>query len=226
MSIKNGGANSDRINCGSGTSLDDLAAFTWMLWVYPTSDTGAQTHISKASAATGRKSFERKSTDVNDFDSIVNRVTTNAGATTTGVNRPLNAWLFIALSYDGTDGPRVWTGNLTTPIVQASYSARTVGVGTTRTDNASDLFIGNRDGTAEAFVGKISHVGAFNRRLTQGEIRSWQFNPRKMSGCILYMDLGFNGTSTQPDHSGNFNAGTVTGGTQDIHAPIRSYFTF
>jgi len=66
----------------------------------------------------------------------------------------------------------------------------------------------------------------FDRALSLGEIRSLQFHPRVLSGCVLYSHYGFNGTGTQPDWSGKGNSGTVTGATVSNHVPLGSPFGF
>ena len=77
---------------------------------------------------------------------------------------------------------------------------------------------------SKAFPGSIALFGLLNRVASQQEIVSLQFNPRVVSGTKVFMPLGWNGTGTQPDLSGNGNSGTVTGATVAAHVPLRPLF--
>lgn len=217
MSLTFGGATSDRVDHGTGTTFTDC---TYIGWFYATSDAGGQNHMGKSTAA-GRHSLERKFGDVDDYNLIVDRATTDASAATTGVDRPLNAWKFIGAAYGaGGAGPRIYHGNLTTVAVEASYSAQTDGSGAVSNGSGLAFIGGNNNPFTAAFIGRIGLVMVWDRALTLGEIKAQQFNPHKTSGCILFTQYGFNGTSTQADWSGGANNGTVTGATQSSHVPL------
>lgn len=221
MSLLFGGATSDRVNFGSGASLDDMTAWTWILWMYPTSDTGNQSFIGKGTGAdVGRKNLERRAADVNDYSFFAFRSGVDALAETTGVNRPLNAWKYVAMGYDDSDGPRIYHGDLSTLAVEASYTTRTVGTGVIDADASLDLFVGNNKGLVDAFVGRIAVVQVFNANIGLGRIRQQQFQPHNTEDCRLLCHLGYNGTGTQYDLSGYGNHGTVTGATQAPHVPL------
>lgn len=222
------GANTtDRVDCGSGASLDSLTSFSWIWWQYATSDTGSQSMCGKGfSPAAGQKTCSRKFGDVDDFDFIIVRATTWADAVTTGVNRPLNAWLLVCCTYSEADGPRIYTGNLTTLAAEASYSTRDVGAGATGADAASSFAIGNRDNATEAFRGRIGPFATFGAVLTLAQVRSWQRKPRNQVDGITalgFWRLGNEGTGNQQDYSGNSNTGTVTGATQGDGVPLRQF---
>lgn len=224
MSLLFGATNSDRVNFGSGASIDSLTSWTWILWMYPTSNTGSQSFIGKGTGGTaGRKNLERKSSDTDDYTFFAFRSGTDALAETTGVNRPLNAWKYLAMGYDDTDGPRIYHGDLNNAAVEASYSTRTVGTGVIDGDAALDWFVGNSSANTEAFVGRIAVVQIFAANIGIGRIRQQQFKPRNAQDCRLLCHLGYNGVSTQYDLSGNENHGTVTGATQAPHVPLGAY---
>jgi hypothetical protein len=50
--------------------------------------------------------------------------------------------------------------------------------------------------------------------------------PRPIAGCVGFWHLGANGVGTQPDWSGNANAGTVTGATVSDHVPLGPWFGY
>jgi len=219
-----GAATSDRVNHGSAASLDNLAALTAMAWVYPTTLTSSRTIISKyrgsssigwrlaLSGTGGDISLEwfRTGTDMNYITSDTPLAITNA-------------WYFVAMTADSTVG-HIYTGTLTTPVVESSYGASTAGSGSPDADGARSLFVGNVDATSPtlAFQGRIAWAAVWNRVLTREEIQAQQFKPfcKSSDGCVLFTHLGWAGTGTQPDLSGSSNNGTVTGATVSDHVPI------
>ena len=65
-----------------------------------------------------------------------------------------------------------------------------------------------------------------NRRLSLGELKTQQFAPHPVSETVLFVPLGFNGTGTQADWSGNGNNCKVTGATQSADVPIATFSAF
>lgn len=215
-----GVASSDRVDCGNGSTLNDLTAFTVMQWAYPTAQTFNRRFFDKD----GKKIGGWDSADVSDIRLIVSRATTNGDARTTGLNLALNTWHFVAFTYDETDGPRVFGGRLDAAASEASYTTRTVGAGGTTADSTGNFVIGNRTTGASnvAFEGRFAWTAAWNRRLTLAEIQAQQFRPfcKSSDGCVGFWHLGWAGTGIQPDLSGNGNNCTVTGATVADHAPL------
>ena len=217
MSLVFGAAASDRLAVGTGISLTE---FTWLIWSYPTSDTDGQNLMWKTTAS-GRHNLERKFGDVDDYYMGVARATTDGVVNTTGVDRPLNAWKFVAVTLlDGDGGPRIFHGSLTALAVEASYSSRSEGTGAIESGSGLSMSIGNGPTWNEPFKGRIGPVAVFNSKLTLSEIQSWQFNPRPMAGCVGLWFPGWTGTGTQVDSSGNGNNGTVTGTTVASGPPL------
>lgn len=217
MSLVFGAASTDRVALGTGISLTE---FTWLLWYYPTSNTGPQNLMWKTTAS-GRHNIERKFGDVDDFEVQVQRATTIGTCATTGVDRPLNAWKFLAVTVlDADGGPRVFHGSLTALAVEASYSSRAEGTGAIESGSGLSMSLGNGPTWNEPLIGRIGAVAVINRKLSLGEIQSWQYRPRMIAGCVGFWRLGWNGTGSQPDWSGTGNAGTVTGATVGDDVPL------
>jgi hypothetical protein len=88
-------------------------------------------------------------------------------------------------------------------------------------DATYSLEIGNLT-TAGSFSyrGSLAWVGIWNTELTLAQIQALQFRRRVTSGCVGFWELGYNGTGTVPDWSGNANAGTNTSGTVTDHVPL------
>ena len=129
-----------------------------------------------------------------------------------------NKWVFVAGQTDITTAGnnRMFAGDLTTVAVEAtSYVTQSVGVlGAGGNNSGTIAVIGNNSNANVSFVGSIAWVGVWNRILTTQEIQDQQYSPHLTSGCVLFTNLGYNGSATTaPDLSGNGNTGTVTGAT-------------
>ena len=220
-----GGATGERVNVGSDASLDNLSAFTLLAWVYRTGTKADGGLYNKGMfvAQDRHPNWNLRGNDGATPTLSVDRATTDAGATgdNTADVIPLNTWSFQAATFDATAGPKLYRGTLRVPAVEFTYaSAPVVGAGALADDSAADAFIGNDAGLAKAFPGRIAVMAVLNRVLSLSEIRAWQFRPRAMAGCVGYWQLGFRGTGTQPDWSGNGNAGIVTSATVGDHVPL------
>jgi hypothetical protein len=226
---------SSKVDCGSAASLDNLQAWTLMCWVYRTTTLASGGIYSKGSFAgqTRNPNLQLRGNDGATPTITIDRATTDAvatGANASGDTLPLNAWAFLAATFDVTDGPRMFIGSLTAAVAEMGYaSAPTVGSGAVGDNSSESAVIGNAasgDTQNKGFPGRIAFVAQYNRRMALGEIMSHQFRPTVASGCVLWTHLGFNGVSTQPDWSGNGNAGTVSVATQTVHVPLGPIFGF
>ena len=222
MALTFGGATSDRVNCGSGASLDDLSPFTWMAWIYPTAFTSGRRLAEKGSST--QKVMLLSGTSGDWRLQVARTVASNYITNDTPL--ALNTWKFVAATFDTGGGAgeiiNLYTGGLNTIATESSYTSPADGSGAVTADASGDFVIGNV-GVAtfnQAFEGRIAFFGVWNRALSLGEIRAQQFRPHVTSGCVLFQYLGFAGTGTQPDYLGNANAGTVTGATVSDHVPI------
>ena len=220
-SLTFGGATSDTVNCGTGSVFDNLTDFTVYAWVTVTTATTNRCIVGNFRGAVDAGwEFSSSGTTGN--------LTLSQGGTTyltyitssTPVGS-LNTWFFVAASATFGTAGHIYHGSLTTEVAEETYSTSTNGAGR-NDDSARSVNIGNKDNAtpANAWVGSIAVVGVVNRSLTLAELQSLQFHPRVISGTILFTWVGFNGTGTQPDLSGNGNNGTVTGTTVSDNAPL------
>lgn len=222
----------NRVNVGQASTLDNLpagGAMTLMLWIYRTSDGTNQTIIAKDGSFTQGWNF----TVINDNGEgtmlffVWRSTNSEAKSNSTAANRiPLNAWTCVGVVFEEAAGQRIkfFIGSLTTTITEVSgYTGVVNGSGTPGDDGSIDLYIGNivRSGTTYAPGARIGPTAVFNRVLSVGEMQAWQHDPKMMAGCVGLWNLGDNGTGTQPDYSGNGNAGAVTGATQSDNPPLR-----
>lgn len=198
--------------------LDDLPAFTWLMWIYTdSSGTGAQTYLCKDNIFSGnRKALARVFGDVDDFDFQIERTGTWASATTVGVDKAVNAWTFVAVMFaDGIGGPRIFTGDLGNPAIEASYTSRTNGTGSVSSDAGAGLSIcaaTNDSGSThtESMLGQAGTFQCVSRLLTLNEIRYLQYNPVRVPGTELLYYLGESGQQAQVDRSGHQRTAAIT----------------
>jgi hypothetical protein len=230
VALRFDGANTHKVDVGSGASIDDLAAGTILAWFRLDAFPPANTSMIYTKESSGLGIGWQIQTD-----SIVRLfITRGAGASEIGVRvaSPTGiagaAWGFMATTWDGalTDTDQhFYSGDLSTIAVEAgSYNVQLVGAGALDSVAAASGVVGNRAANSRQFDGLIGWIGIWNRQLSLGEVRAQQFRPHKTSGCVLFVHLGYAGTGTQPDWSGNGNNGTVTGATVANHVPLTAPF--
>jgi hypothetical protein len=218
----------DVVNFGKSASVNTCFnnAGTIAFWAFPTGTTSALTFARKDAGG-----FIVSFTAAPGIQLSIARATQSLNATATTANVPAfgtNKWIFFAAQWDsaGANGDQLlYGGDLTTSVVAAStYSTQRVGIGAVTNQDALNLLVGNASAANGAFPGNIAWVGLWNRRLTLGELKDQQYKLHDTSGSTIFTHLGFNGTSTQPDWSGNSNTGAVTGSGVVAHVPLNVCF--
>ena len=217
------------VNCGSAAVLDNLDPFTAMLWVYPTSSAAGAHLYAKPPAGSGGVLVFRRG-----FGGVLNELTFVRARATTATfyetnDTPLttsNKWYFVAASFASASTPvaHIYVGDLTTIAAERTYGTSTDGSGAISTDAANNLLIGSTGVTSENWRGRIALYHLVGSELSLGQIKEQQFRPHVVANSKLFIQLGFNGTGTQPDWSGNSNTCTVMGTTVADHAPIPQPF--
>jgi hypothetical protein len=224
--LRFGAGASDRVDCGSGASMDNITDGTVLAWFY--ADDVANTFkglVSKLNspAASQGWQFNRVAASGSTLRLIRHRSIGNQIVSSPASQILAGAWNFGAASWDITGGaPKMYHGTLLAPAADVSTSV-TAGSGTQVDDSAGVLTLGNYGNSAidSAWPGRVALVAVVNRILTPAEVQSWQFRPRALRGCVGFWQLGRTGTSTQLDYSGNGNHGTVTGATVAQGPPTR-----
>lgn len=207
-----------------GAGLDNQHTFTTLMWVYRTGDTDGRRLFSKGTDEEKACFAPAGGTDSIRFG--VKRATTFALATSNNAVFPQNVWTYLAVTYDSTDGPRIFRGTLTTTAAEVAYSGtRTVGVGAETSDSGQPWTIGQSGDPADyinSFEGRIAFVGHYRRRFPLAEVIAYQFSPIPDADCDIFMHLGWNDTGTQANWGplGAGINGTVTGATVGDHAPL------
>ncbi len=213
------------VNFGSAAALDNLTDFSYIVWFRRTGAL-AQPKVMMEKGTFGGSSRKGLLITNNDvLKVVVDRADTNAEATST-TDLTLNKWFFVAFTYESSDGPRIFIGDLATLAVEDDGTP-TVGVGAEGDNSADNLEVGaSSEGGTRAVPADIAIVAVFNKKLSLGEIHRQQFRPHVTPDSLIFSHLGFNGTGTQPDWSGNGNSGAVTGATVADHVPLGQPFGF
>lgn len=225
MSLTFGGATSDRVVVTAAASIDTLTAWTWYTWVNPTTITAGRKIMQKLDSSSPFGGRDIRVVASNFIRVDVTRATTSTQYISNSNALSTNKWWFIAVTYDAAAAAgevvNIYVGDLATLATESTYGTTTNGSGATTSDALGNLRIGNSTSGVQAWQGAIGLSGHFDRVMTLAEIQSHQFQPRVASGCVGFWNLGDNGTGTQPDYSGNGNAGTVTGASQSNNPPLR-----
>ena len=224
-SLTFGAATSDRVNHGSGSTLDNLDPFTWMAWVRPTTLTDARAIIVKDDNSGGSLKHLRLLGTAGNVQAFTTRATQNTRYETNDTPlSALNAWVFIAVVYNSAAAANnlfhIYAGSQTVLARERTYAVTQDGSGAVTADAAGFLSVGNEGpGYTRAFQGDIGPVEISTRALSLAEIQDHQSQPHFSGGNVLFTYEGFNGTGTQADLSGNGNSGTVTGATASTLGP-------
>jgi hypothetical protein len=220
------GTGGNNVNHGSDTSLDNLTNLTYLIWIKPNATGQAAGLIAKGVSTGGgsRRSLELRNITANAIYGTVDLSTTDAAAESTANAYNANEWTFIGMTYNDTAKViKLYSGTLTSPVAEVSYSSTVTGSGTTGSNASNNQFVAAYgSGTSGNPNAAISWAAIWNRVLTLDEIKQHQFRPfcNRADGCVLFTEYGWAGTGTQADFSGNGNNGTVTGATVTDHAPI------
>lgn len=226
MALTFGGATSDRVVIAGSSTTNTPTEFGLAFWCYPTTLTSLRRMWTKCNGGdTGSRILIRLNGTSGDVEFLV---TGNAlNATTITSTTPLsatNTWYFVATSYSNSGDKKgyIYAGALGSALSTPTYGTQTA-LDSMRGDETGSFVWGNgRPGIdSVAFQGAIG-VGLWinGHAPTLAEWQTLMYTPKVIADLKLYHQLGFNGTSTQPDWSGNGNSGTVTGATQSSHVPI------
>ncbi len=221
MGLIFGGATSDRIVVTANASIDDLTTFAGLMWHFPTTLTDNRRWWSKGGS--GQKSMRWQNSGEIQFG--VSRAGGFGNRTGSKVHTA-DQWWCTGWRYSEADGPEFATGDLNAVLVEDDYgSLNDPGSGATTADNDGTLRIANRGSFTAAYQGTIAIFMIFNTNLTFSQLIQQQFSPHVLPSTVLYMNLGFSGTTTQANWGGgSINNGTITGATFGDHVPLGPLF--
>lgn len=229
MSLSFGANSTDRLDISQASSINLFSVFTYIVWVNTSTITINRTILSRRTTSGGTVQVEFTNGS-GDITLRVRRVTSAAVYSSNNTPISTNAWKFIACTWDinasASNLGHIYIGDLSTIATEVTYGSQSDGSGAADTQNGN-FFVGNNNAQTTVYQGKIAFLGVWNRVLTLGEVIDQQFHRHVTSGCVEFMELGFNGTGTQPDWSGNGNPSiALTGATVSAHVPLGPLFGF
>lgn len=216
----------DCVDAGTGTSLDNLDPFTIIAWVKRTDSFVSGSRIFGKGNTAGVQETQFAMSSGAGNVRVIRVRTTNTQYVTNDTPLSGTGWVFMAATFDSSNAAgeivNIYHGDRTTSAVESTYGTTTNGAGALTSDGIYNAIIGNSicNSSDSVFGGLIHGIMVFNRELTLGEIIAQQFTPHAETGLVLSIPLGYYGTGTQADYSGNLNQGTITGATQADPAPI------
>jgi hypothetical protein len=189
MALDFTGGDSDVVNHGSDTSLDDLQTWTKIFWVSQDSWSGYR-HLFQKNAGV---SNQDKQIEVNgdsgngSVRAVIRRSGPNDTLEVSSFFASLSTWYFVVITYDAaaSSGQRItlFRGTLTSTVSQTNQGG--TGTGTV-VDASADLHVGNGYSGSASIDGKVAFFGHWNKVLTIGEIKAQQFRPHVTSGCVVF----------------------------------------
>lgn len=213
-----GAATSDRIDCGTGSSLafTENTKMTALLWFQITTFT-ANRQLFAQNATDGNGGPRLLLDGTSELHFVVNRGpvgTANCDVTTNNAALVVGVPYVVAVTFDAaaTQNGHVFLGSLTQPITELTYAGAANLSGNVTTTTAWVWF--NRATIFNTAVQCLAWVGArYNAILDLAEMRAWQANPFRQVRPELALCQAFaaNGTGRVIDRSGNNNHGTITG---------------
>jgi hypothetical protein len=226
VSIVLGANTTDRGECAAAASIDNLTAFTILMWTHPTTLTTNRTFASKKNAVpeegwlftlhstqSARLIFEfiRDGTDMIFVTSV-------GGPMVAGIDT------FLAASVDQAAGTpcHIYYGTRSAAATEVSYSATQAGTNPFTLDDGAPLVWGNRSTFNQALQGRYNFAAYVARVMGLDEIRRWQFEPSPLfPNTVDFHEFGVeSATANHTDLSGNGNTCVLTGTTLGEHIAL------
>lgn len=223
MSLRLGGAITDRINIGSGVSIDNLNPMTILAWVYPTTLTTNRTIYFKGPSGSSRRLLRLADTAGNIQYAVIRASLTNY-VTNSAPLANLDRWYLVAATFDSTAAAgeivNIYVGTEKALASEATYGTATDGSGAVTDDAADDAIWGNVATLDLSWQGLLGYGAVFNLVLPPAEIHRWQGRSAPRAGCRDFHKFGgVLGAGRQLDESGYGNHGVVTGAVPSFLMP-------
>lgn len=203
------------VSHGSDTSLDDINEGSILVWVY-VRDVADAFRVAINKAGVGVTTMYRPAAGMTNPGSSIrwekDRATTDLRIWTVGSVITANEWNCIAFAWNtgGADGDqKCFVGVRGGEMSEPSYNTQSAGSGAVTSDAASALQVGCNSGAASSAPWDWGIVNLISgRRITLAEAQAWMYQPRPLTGSVLFTLYGHNGTSAQADLSGSNNHGS------------------
>jgi hypothetical protein len=214
MPLRWGAANSNTVTCGNPQTAPTI--FTAIALLTVTASTGNK-RISGKGGTNGFWNFSAPDFfGTNTLSVGVDYATTDANARSADNAFALNVPFWAVASFDGTNAPRLFHGNVGQPILEASYVAQNAPAGARAAETVSTLHIGNQpSATTASLNGSMWFYGWWPVAMTLGDAQHAIANLKDYQrAALVFLYPGENGTSRVVDLSGKGNHGTISGPVQ------------
>lgn len=229
MALTFGGATSDRVSIAAHASINasEASIVSALVRFYIGTITAGRYIVAK-NAVDGNGGFRVSVRGGGEIRVQMSCTTVDAFAESTSLGLSVNTWYdghFVyepgagqeARIYVTPAGADAWT--------EPSYTGVTSHVGTTTGNPALTLGNNSNASPTSGLQGRIAmaqwKVGAIH---TDQERALWQHGLGHLVSAGMTMNVGWDGTGTQRNISGNNNNGTVTGATFVAHPPLAMPF--
>ena len=150
----------DYLNCASGATLDNLAAYTWEAWLYIDSWPAVDiARILSKELISGNNQYLAVRNALHRLVAAHGASTTAASSTGTTNELSLTTWQWIVHTFDNAGDRKI---DLSINNTEVTYVTQTAMVGTIRNDSADKLVIGNREDGARPISSKLEEVRVSN----------------------------------------------------------------
>ena len=220
-----------KVSLGTTSGLQNNGQRSVLAWIYPTASPSANNGLIFSKATSGWSVYQYF--DVRESGSGL-KISHGAACSASDAHSrssdilALNQWHCVAGRMDVGTTNKIYFGGLSTTLAEVSaYDDEIVGGGSVNSDSSAEAAIGNYGfypASWSRFPGHIAVVVVWNAVLSVAELRLQQFHLLgpivQPQNCKLFINLGWNGMSTQADWSGNGYNGTVSGATVSDHVPL------
>ena len=218
MSLDFSVGSTDKVTLTSAASLDDIFTGTIMMWLLPTDITTDDDMVLLDKG--GNDTWALYGNFDFNLNFEIGRATTSCAMLIPFSNFAVfgqDKWLFLGVSFDssGADADQITVmGDTFTPAaVPLSYNTQQVGTGTEDTNESDIMIIGNRSNNSRNPLANIGYLHILDTNLSIDEMISRQFRDPSHPNSVFKGLLGFDGTNSVPDWSGNGNDSVSITGT-------------
>lgn len=193
-----------RINHFS-TNNNNIIPFTVVAWVYPTDLSGNRMVLAKSDDPSEWQCSYGNNIippDVTAADPHIRCYRQYSGANALSISTDnimtINAWNFLAYTFDGTNAPSIYWGDATTMVSEVSYASQTAPTGTARDDTNNMQMARMVTAPSRNLLGDLGFYAIWNSELTETQLRQVQFGARPVDAKnIKILALpGWGGTTT------------------------------
>lgn len=212
----------DVLNALSPAILDNVNTFTYTAWVYPRTmgENSFGRVCNKAVTTNGKRFFMNDFDITNGFAAVVERDTTDMTVISNADFIVLNTWQLVILTYNETDGGKLFRGTPAAAVAEVTYFQNTIGGGATTSDAAGEFMIGNRPDGTRTFDGLLADMRVYNVNVSLPELDAIRFGHIPQFDALVGWWPLCGRQSPEPDRTQYENAAAVTGALEAEHPEI------